>query len=161
MYALINATNSRTGGEKVQQATYDGNKMNAEGKRPFKSSTIFEKVASSGNWERTAHCSEGYQKGHVIITGIQFTGGRGTSKEGVLGRTLQLGQKLMKHLSITDHNVMEKLLEMQHWHSLKHKRHQYMGIYWYQLDRNLSLPSLDEDDIKATANLGLKWIKSN
>ena len=115
------------------------------------------------------------------ITGIQFTGGSHTDAWTIGGTCIvaintiwtfdkdvitkeviqQLGQKLMKHLSITDHNVMGKLLEMRHWHSMKHKGHRPVGIYWYRLDGNLSLPSsLDENEMNNVAALGLKWISN-
>ena len=75
MYGLQFATDFRQGGKQVRQAICDGNKMDADNKRPFEGSPIYEKVTGSGIWRRTTPRPKGYTKGNVRITGTQFTGG--------------------------------------------------------------------------------------
>ena len=66
----------------------------------------------------------------------------------------------MAHLDIIDHDVMGKLLEMEHWHNMKYYGHRPVGIYWFHKSGQ-SLDSLNAKAMKATAIVGFYWIVEN
>ena len=105
-------------------------------------------------WKQISARSKLHNNANIRNTSLQFTGG-GTKecssyiKKTVTGMskvwpefkdtvTIQaiqdLGTSLMNHLSITDHSIVGKLLEMRHWHSMKYFGHQPVGIYWLHKD---------------------------
>merc|ERR1712166_742801 len=70
-----------------------------------------------------------------------------------------LGKSLMNHLSITDHSVVGKLLEMRHWHSMNYFGHRPVGIYWFHKDGG-TLSSMTNDEMESVASKGAQWIKT-
>ena len=116
----------------------------------------------------------------VKITGQQFTDGGNSADKGIWGRTLNealsilwpstvittrnikdLGKNLMALLlGIGDHNVMGKLLEMRHWHSMNYYGHRPVGIYWFHKNGQ-SLDSLNATAMKNIADVGYHLIVEN
>ena len=94
--------------------------------------------AGSDEWERITCCdTENYKRLVVKITGQQFSGGGDSAVNGIWARILnavlpilwpstiittqvikELDKNLMAHLGIKYHDVMGKLVEMHHWHSV-------------------------------------------
>ena len=70
-----------------------------------------------------------------------------------------LGKSLMNHLSITDHHVVGKLVEIRHWHSMNYFGHQPVGIYWLHKDGG-TLSSMTNNQMESVASKGAQWIKS-
>ena len=136
--------------------------------------------AGSGKWKRKfERDTVNYKRLVVKITGQQFTGGGASAAKGIWGKTLnaaipllwssanittqdmqELGKQLMAHLGIIDHNVMGKLLEMEHWHNMNYYGHRPVGIYWFHKSGQ-SLDSLSAIAMKNTAIVGFNWIVQN
>lgn len=96
--------------------------------------------AGSGAWKHIIdRDTDNYKRLVVKITSQQFTDGGNSADKGTWCRTLNvalpilwpstvittrnikdLGIQLMANLDIIDHDVMGKLLEMEHWHNIKY-----------------------------------------
>ena len=128
-------------------------------------------------WKRIDARLKLHNNANIRNTGLQFTGGgtgsayitrtvTGVSivwpefKNTITVQAIQeLGKSLMNHLSITDHCVVGKLLEMRHWHSMNYFGHRPVGIYWLHKDGG-TLSSMTKDEMELVASKGAQWIKS-
>ena len=158
----------------------DGNEI-IDGRPSLVGSPIVDiDSAGSGKWKRINDRDTAYYKRLVVkITGQQFTGGGDSAANGIYGRSLNaalpllwpsakirtkhiqgLGKELMAHLGIIDHDVMGKLLEMEHWHNMNYYGHRPVGIYWFHKSGQ-SLDSLNDIAMKNTAIVGFNWIVEN
>ncbi|OEU11545.1 hypothetical protein FRACYDRAFT_245599 [Fragilariopsis cylindrus CCMP1102] len=128
-------------------------------------------------WKRIDARPKFHNNANIRNTSLQFTGG-GTGSA-YITRTVDgvsivwpefndiitvqaitdLGKSLMNHLSITDHSVVGKLLEMRHWHSMNYFGHRPVGIYWFHKDGG-TLSSMTNDEMESVASKGAQWIKS-
>ena len=147
---------------------------------PLTGSTIEKtgKVDKDGKlvWKRIDARLEFQNNANIRNTGLQFTGGGTGSayiKKTVDGVSIvwpefnnaitiqaiqDVGKSLMDHLSITNHSVVGKLLEMRHWHSMKYFGHRPVGIYWHHKDGG-TLSSITTDEMEAVASTGAKWMQ--
>ena len=128
-------------------------------------------------WKRIDARLEFHNNANIRNTGLQFTGGgtgsayitrtvTGVSivlpefKNTITVQAIQeLGKSLMNHLSITDHCVVGKLLEMRHWHSMNYFGHRPVGFYWFHKDGG-TLSSMTNNQMESVASKGAQWIQN-
>ena len=128
-------------------------------------------------WKRIDARPKFHNNANIRNTGLQFTGGGTGSayiKKTVDGVSIvwpefndtitvqaiqELGKSLMNHLSITDHHVVGKLLEMRHWHSMNYFGHRPVGIYWFHKDGG-TLSSMTNAQMESVASKGAQWIQA-
>ena len=136
--------------------------VDKDGKLVWKRIDARPKFHNNANIRNTSHQFTGGGTGSAYITrtvdGVSIVWPEFNDIITVQAIT-DLGKSLMNHLSITDHSVVGKLLEMRHWHSMNYFGHRPVGIYWFHKDGG-TLSSMTNDEMESVASKGAQWIKS-
>ncbi|OEU20351.1 hypothetical protein FRACYDRAFT_236425 [Fragilariopsis cylindrus CCMP1102] len=136
--------------------------VDKDGKLVWKRIDARPKFLNNANIRNTSHQFTGGGTGSAYITrtvdGVSIVWPEFNDIITVQAIT-DLGKSLMNHLSITDHSVVGKLLEMRHWHSMNYFGHRPVGIYWFHKDGG-TLSSMTNDEMESVASKGAQWIKS-
>ena len=137
--------------------------VDKDGKLVWKRIDARPKFHNNANIRNTSHQFTGGGTGSAYITrtvdGVSIVWPEFNDIITVQAIT-DLGKSLMNHLSITDHSVVGKLLEMRHWHSMNYFGHRPVGIYWFHKDGG-TLSSMTNDEMESVASKGAQWIKSS